>query len=51
MSKLDEIILHVEGRLSYAESVGNHKAKEEFLEIRKVLLELKKSKENTDENI
>lgn len=48
MSKVDEIIMEIDGKVCYAESTGNHKAREELLEIRGVLMSYKKSKEEKD---
>lgn len=45
MSKVEEIILEIDGKIAYAESVGNVKSKEELIEIRNVLTNYKKSKE------
>lgn len=45
MSKVDEIITEIDGKLSFADATGNNGAKEELLEIRKVLVEFKNSKE------
>ena len=51
MSKVDEVILEVDGKIAYADSTGNEKAKEELLEIRKVLLELKSSREKKNAEV
>lgn len=45
MNKLDEIILEIDGKVSYADATGNHEAKKELIEIRKVLTEYKKERE------
>lgn len=45
MSKVDEILIEVDGKISFAETTGNIEAKEELLEIRNALMELKNSKE------
>ena len=49
MSKLDEILLEIDGKIGYADATGNCKAKEELLEIQKCLKELKEQK-NEKEN-
>lgn len=51
MSKVDEIIAEIDGKLSFADATGNVKAKEELIEIRKVLLELKSSKEKKNAEV
>lgn len=49
MSKLDEIILEIDGKISYADATGNHEAKKELIEIRKVLTSYKKERERDAE--
>ena len=51
MSKIDEVISEIDGKISYADATGNVKAKEELLEIRKTLLELRNSKERKNAEI
>ena len=51
MSKIDEIITEIDGKLAFADATGNVKAKEELTEIRKVLLELKSSKEKKNAEV
>lgn len=51
MSKTDEIIAEVDGKLAYADATGNQEAKEELLEIRKALVELKDSREKKNVQI
>lgn len=51
MSKIDEVITEIDGKLAFADATGNVKAKEELLEIRKVLLELKSSKEKKNAEV
>lgn len=51
MSRIDEIIAEIDGKLSFADATGNLKAKEELLEIRKVLLEFKSSKEKKNAEV
>ena len=51
MSKIDEIITEIDGKLAFADAAGNVKAKEELLEIRRVLVDLKNSKEKKDAQV
>lgn len=48
MSKIDEIITEIDGKLAFADATGNEKAKEELLEIKRTIILLKDSK---DENV
>lgn len=48
MSKVEEIILEIDGKIAYAESVGNVKSKEELIEVKRVLEALKQSSEFKD---
>lgn len=51
MSKVDEIIAEIDGKLSFADATGNIKAKEELLEIRRVIVDFKNSKEKKDAKV
>lgn len=43
MSKAEEIILEIDGKIAYAEAVGNYAAKEELLDIRQLIVDYKNS--------
>ena len=51
MSKIDEVITEIDGKLAFADATGNAKAKEELLEIRKILLDFKNSKEKKNAEV
>lgn len=51
MSRIDEIITEIDGKISFADATGNEKAKEELIEIRKTLLDLKSSKEKKNAEV
>jgi len=44
LNNIEEIILEIEGKISYADVTGNHEAKEEFLSVKSTLLDLNASK-------
>ena len=46
-----DIITEIDGKLAFADATGNLKAKEELLEIRKVLLDFKSSKEKKNAEV
>lgn len=45
MSKAEEIILEIDGKIAYAEAVGNYAAKEELLDIRQLIVDYKEKKD------
>lgn len=51
MSKIEEFILEINGKLSYADATGNHEAKSELLEIRKLISFLEASKNESVESL
>lgn len=46
MSKAEEIILEIDGKIAYAEATGNHSAKEELLDIKQLIVDYKNSIKN-----
>lgn len=51
MSKIDDIITEIDGKLAFADATGNEKAKEELIEIKRTLLDLKSSKEKKNAEV
>lgn len=45
MSKAEEIILEIDGKIAYAESRGDYRAIEELQDIRKLLVDYKEKKD------
>lgn len=44
MNRIEEIILEINGKISYADTTGNHEAKEDFLSVKSTLMDLNMSR-------